>query len=828
MAAHHSPVLVEARSVDERMAVKAEVEFAPVAVVDEGRLPQARLFQDHVPQIIPPKPLLQAALLWLDKNLRTEAEFGTGFLFLPVWLGCGALIYFMLEVEPPLTPLLALCGLMSGAAFLARNHAAPRLIFTALLMACLGVVAAKVETIRYSTVMMGSEVTTRISGTLVHAEEITNGRTRLIIDVQSTERPKLKFAPERIRVSARGNFTGVEAGSSVSGLVKLFALPGPVQPNGYDFAFESYFDGVGAAGFFLGKPEFSPSTKPKTTLERIDAARSALTAHIRSILPGETGAVVAALVTGIRGAVVEADNEALRRSGLAHIMSISGLHLALAAGVLIAAIRLGFAMIPVIANHWPVKKIAASAGIIMAILYCFISGSEVATLRSTIMIVVMLGAVLAGRPAITMRNLAIAAFVLLLIWPHEIAGPGFQMSFAATAGLIAIYRWWARRAAPDNTQNAQPRGWFWRAFDAGKIVVLGTVLSSTVAGLATLPFGAFHFERLAPWGTLSNLLSLPAVSLVIMPSAVAAMVAMPFGLDGYIWPIMALGVDFMLWLAHAIASLGGPDATGPVPVAALLAATFALIVFCLPQTHLRWLGVLPLIAATGIMMLRDEPVLFVDENAKLIAFVTQSGGLAVNSSRPDDFALKNWQRTVQTTEVIKPVAAKTDAPDSNAVSGFVCSKDLCTGILRGGLRIAHAKTAQSVEQGCKAADVLIQGFAGPPVTCGNPIPVLTAGMLARNGAAAFYEDEKAQDEKTKDKTAKAKTAAGSRRRAAPLTSIQTPVMKYRIEWSYTALGRPWQGQRTFSRPARDLAPKPKRNNTVFTGTGLQPRVDREV
>jgi ComEC/Rec2-related protein len=795
---------IQVSKADERVAVGGVL-----AVASEISPPKSQR-QVVAPTKGFPNSVTDISIGWVRKNLRVEAELDTPFLFLPIWLGCGALSYFSFESEPSLRLLATLCLTVVCLVVLARNTVWPKLILTALLFGSLGAAAAKLETLRFSTVMMGSQVTTRITGILVHAEEITNGRSRLVINVQSTERPKLKFAPERIRVSARGKYSEMEAGSKVTGLVKLFSLPGPVQPSGYDFSFESYFDGVGAAGFFLGDPEFLPSDDARTITETIDVLRTDLTAHIRSIVPGETGAVVAALVTGVRGAVEEADSEALRRSGLAHIMSISGLHLALAAGVVIATIRLGLALVPAIANVWPVKKMAASAGIIMAILYCLMSGSEVATLRSTIMIIVMLGAVLVDRPAITMRNLAIAALILLAIWPHEIAGPGFQMSFAATAGLIAIYRWWARREIAE--KPVQPM-LAWRIFDGAKKAVIGTVLSSTVAGFATLPFSAYHFERLAPWGTLSNLLALPAISIIVMPSAVAAMVAMPIGLDGYIWPVMAWGVDFMLWLAHSIAGLGGPDATGPVPLGALLLSTLALVVFCLPQTKLRAIGFAPLLFAGALMLIREKPVIFIDENAKTVAFVT-GDQLAINSVRPDDFNVKNWQRTAETEGLMKPSSEPEFTGTLNPQLGFVCTKTLCVGDSKGGLRLAYMKTGDSVQQACENADIVVQGFAGPPVKCGKTAAVITSGMLARHGAAAIYVTE------NKSQT----IIRGIGWRDAPVTFFKTKTHSYRVEWSYPTLNRPWQTQRIFSQPARDMPPKPKPPKRVFAGTGLQGRV----
>lgn len=747
----------------------------------------------------------------LPRLLADEADFGTPFLLAPVFIGIGALVYFTLPQEPGLALIGGGWCAAAATAWLARRQQTARIALLAMLCVATGLLAGKLETLRFATPMMGSEVSTRITGRLVHAERLSGGRTRLWVDVMATEKPVLKFPPARVRLSARGDHSDIPAGSIIAGGVKLFALPGPLRPGGYDFAFDAYFDGNGAGGFFYGKPELVETPSSISLRERLDRARAALTRRITNAVDGETGAIVAALVTGVRGAVNEADNEALRRSGLAHILSISGLHLALVCGAVLAVIRLGFAMVPVFAERHPAHKLAAGAAIIVGVLYGLLSGFEIATQRSTIMIAIMLLAVLAGRPAVTMRNLALAAILLLLIYPHEIMGPSFQMSFAATAALIGIYRLWSSRERAEPDRSGGPVRRLARMAVAATVA---TAVTSTAAGFATLPFGAFHFERLAPWSTAANLIAFPAVSLLVMPALLLGVAALPFGLDGWAWRLAGKGVEIVMQVARTVSEWGGPDATGPVTGVSLGFAVAALLLLCLPATRLRWLAMPPALAAIVSFAVAERPVALIAEDARLVAVLTESGALAVNRRKPDDFTLTDWRRHTRANAVLKPINADTSQAETS--EGFVCDGDLCRVRLPGGVMLAHAAGVAAISAACETADIVILAQAMPGARCTGDVTVITAGMLARQGTAVLHA---AQEQAGAKAAARRKGGAGNAilrgRAKGPETAAG-----HRITWTYPQAERPWQTHRRFSRAARDMEPYRPKPKPAEPGTAV--------
>ena len=251
-------------------------------------------------------------------------------------------------------------------------------------------------------------------------------------------------------------------------------------------------------------------------------------------MPGDRGSIASALITGKRDAISAPVNDAMYISSLAHVLSISGYHMAVVAGIVFFFIRAALALVPSLASRQPIKKWAAAAALVAATFYLLLSGAEVATQRSFIMIAIVLIGVMVDRPALTFRTLTVAAFAVLLLAPEAVVHPSFQMSFAATLALIAAYQYglpW--RAEADTSLGARVALW-------GGREIAGLILASLVAGLATTPYAAFHFHRLAPYGVLANLLAMPVVSAVVMPMGILGVLAMPFGFDALFWQLMGV------------------------------------------------------------------------------------------------------------------------------------------------------------------------------------------------------------------------------------------------------------------------------------------------
>jgi len=683
----------------------------------------------------------------LQNALRREAGLGTPFLFLPVGLILGTLSYFSVPVEPaPWNVLLGL-GLLALGLFALRNRPGTgRYLLILAAAAVSGMALAQAHTHWKATSVLGSDVTTRLTGRILEIEERAGGRTRYTIEVVNTERPKLRYAPDIVRATAAGTAESYSVGGGIHGVVRLTSPSGPAHPGGYDFAFHSYFDGIGAYGFFLGKPEPTDIDVETGVLRasglRLERLRQSIGSEIGRIVPGRSGAVATALITGNKAGIPEEVNEALRISGLAHILSISGLHMALAAATVMATLRLGFAFFPHWSSRHPVKKYAAAGALAATAFYLFLAGAGVATQRSFIMLAIMLLALTFDRNAVTLRNLALAAIAVVAIAPHEVAGPGFQMSFAATAALIAVYTGWQEHARRRDRRpgNQSEPGPIAASFRTILRYALGIAVTSAVAGLATGIFAAYHFGRVAPYGLLGNLLAMPVVTMLVMPFAVAAVIAMPFGLHVYPFRIMAWAVELVIGVADWVAGLSPAFPVCQMPGASLLGFSAALALLCLPTTWLRWLA-LPLVAASALLWRADTlPLAVISEDAKQFALVEPVEGgtrLHVNRTRPNAFTLEQWIDAYRGAELVKPTASDRVA----------CEGKLCTAFFHlpsGIARIAYVGVAGkdlspngqfSVRHLCAGNDMVIFAKAPSLQSCTNGTPVLSAQMLARYGAA---------------------------------------------------------------------------------------------
>jgi competence protein ComEC len=508
--------------------------------------------------------------------------------------------------------------------------------------------------------------------------------------------------------------------------VQLLPLLGPTRPGGFDSARNSYFAQIGATGFVLGRVRTADRGENAPidirVLGAIEVFRRQMHERIRTLLPGEIGAIASALVTGIRDEISPEVNEAMRVSGLAHVLSISGLHMVLAVGALFALIRGVLALIPGLALRRPVKKWAAVAALAGATGYLVLSGAAVPTQRAYIMIAIVLVGVLIDRPALTIRTLAVAAAVLLALEPEAILHPSFQMSFAATLALVALFEQLGPSLARPPTPGSGVFGRFSERI--GRWILLGA-LTSLAAGVATTAYAAFHFHRLAPFGLLANLLAMPVISFVIMPAALFSVLLMPFGYDAFAWQIMGFGIELMLAIARWVAAL--PGAEGRVSAfgsGALLCATAGLLLLALPASRLRLIGAPLLGVALLLAVGAPRPDVLIEAEGRVVAVRGTDGRLSILDARRSRIAAENWLAADGDGRKLTPELA----------AGFVCDRERCKARTRDGSTILVMRDHGPPSEGCGEATLIVTRFDGA-MDCAAPAVDLR--MLATTGALSL-------------------------------------------------------------------------------------------
>ncbi|ODN71159.1 ComEC/Rec2 family competence protein [Methylobrevis pamukkalensis] len=689
-------------------------------------------------------------LAGLRRGLAEDITAGRGFLWLPVALGGGIALYFLLPFEPPPATFVA-AGLVTVAASLVARW---RHAFAALLlaMACGGVCLAAAHTRIGAHPMILTERTATVTAFVERAEARRGGLTRLVLRPIAISRTRPEDLPARLTVSVRASETSLAPGAAVELLARLAPPSAPVVPGGYDFARKAYFDGIGGTGFALGPVRALAVTPPlpadMTPVVALEAFRQRVGEGIRAQLPGDAGAIAAALMVGDRGAISLAADEAMRISGLSHVLSISGLHMSLVTAVLYGLVRALLAAIPPLALRLPVKSIAAVVGLAGALGYLAVSGMSVATQRSAIMTALVLVAVILGRSAINLRLVAVAALLVLLIAPEAALDPGAQMSFAAVAALISAYEWFAARLR--SQQQKSPQGGFvsegprrlWR-------FVGGLMLTSLIAGLATAPIAAWHFDRVSPLGLVANLLAVPLVTFVIMPAAVLAGLAMPTGLEGPALVAMGWGIDGMLAIARMVSDWTPSGGIVPhPPLEAVLLMIAGGTWLALWNGGHRRLGLLPLALGVLLMPFGPRPDLLISGSGTGVLIIA-GDGVPRLVGRASSFEASTWLRHVGS-----PLA-----PDDRRLrQGVACDRDAC--ILRMGEAARPQTAAQGTEPGtadatasrtlyiavirhpaafreeCRRADLVVTGLDAPR-WCQDHAAVIDRSTLRETGASTW-------------------------------------------------------------------------------------------
>jgi competence protein ComEC len=526
----------------------------------------------------------------------------------------------------------------------------------------------------------------------------------------------------RVNIAEKDVPPGLARGATVTLRARLMPPPPAAVPGAYDFAKVAWFSGLGATGRGLAPVTVTaPGDAPGAEL------RARLSAHIEDRLPGSGGGIASALATGDQGAIAEADSEAMRRSGLAHLLSVSGLHVsAVTAAAMLLVMRL-LALSPWLALRWRLPLVAAGAGAMAAIGYTLLTGAEVPTIRSCAAALLVLLALSLGREAITLRLVAAGAFFVLLLWPEALAGPSFQLSFAAVTAIVALH------------EHPRVRAWFMRR-EEGRARRLGRELGSLLltglaVELALMPIALFHFHQAGIYGALANIVAIPLTTFVIMPLEGLALLFDLIGAGAPFWWLTGEALGLLLWIAHVTSSAPGSVAALP----AMPGGAYALIVagglwVALWRSRVRWVGLAPLAIGLGWALLTPAPDLLVTGDGRHLAIRMPDGGMALLRDRAGDYTRDMLSENAGDEDGLVALAEQQDAR---------CSLDLCLIDVKSGARrwrVAATRSSyvvpwEAMAALCRSADIVVSDRRLPR-GCTPRWMKLDREVLARTGGVA--------------------------------------------------------------------------------------------
>jgi competence protein ComEC len=529
----------------------------------------------------------------------------------------------------------------------------------------------------------------------------------------------------RVSAPAQDAPAGLGDGAQLRIRARLTGPPPMALPGTYDFARDAWFRQIGGVGRALGKPELlAPGDR-----KGLNALRDRLGRHIRDKLPGPAGGIATALANGDQNAVDKDDADAMRRSGLTHLLSVSGLHIAAAIGATMLLTLKLLALSERLALRFNLVLVAAAAGAIAGVAYTLLTGAQVPTVRSCIVALLVLAGIALGREALSMRLLAVAALAILVIKPESLAGASFQLSFAAVGSIIALHSTrWARQTFMKRDEGALARA------GRGFLAMLATGLAVEIA---LVPLALYHFHRAGLYGIGANLVAIPLTTFVIMPLEAAALFLDAIGLGAPLWYLTGLAIDALLWIARTVGSASGAVAT----LAQMPGWAFGLVVagglwLCLWTSRMRLLGLLPLAIGAAAAAAAPVPQVLVTGDGTHLAVVESGGTPRILRNRSGDFIRRVF---AETSGFDGEPQVLEDAPFA------ACSHDTCVANVRSGGRnwrvLATRSTAwlewRDLVKACAQADIVVSD-RWLPRGCTPKWLRLDRESLGRTGGLAIY------------------------------------------------------------------------------------------
>lgn len=665
-------------------------------------------------------PSQAGKLDWFMAQLALQQ--GQFFYWCPVFLAFGIGAYFSMDVEPPfiLAAFLVFIVLCASAFIDHSNILHRRLILAIAVLPALGFIFSKVQLVRVHTPIILEETgPITVTGTIETIELTkTDYDARILLSDVSVEDMDQSEAPKKVRLRLRTDYD-LKVGQRISMMANLMPPSEPIMPGGFNFRRHLYFQGIGGVGFIYKNVEVISEPKGFGFHSSIETLRNAVTEKVYAVLPADRAGVATALMNGYRAGVSEGEQEVLREAGLAHLLAISGLHIGLVCGAIFFFVRLVLVSCGDFALNHPAKKYAAIAAMAGGLLYMFLAGATVPTQRAMLMSAVVFTAILLDRSPISLRLVAFAALVVLIISPFSLLSASFQLSFAAVTALVAFYEW------------MRPRLKEWRrdmnGFQRFAFYFIGIAMTSLIAGTTTAPFALYHFQQFATYGILGNMVAIPIMAFWVMPTAILSLLAMPLGLEYLPLSFMGIGISQILDISNFVSELEGSVWRIPTfSFLVFLAMVCGLLFFILWKGTLRVTGLVVFALASCFIFFEKQPIILVSSTNKLVAMTQPLDQFRVNTLRREKFVRENWERSYGLEKDSSIMIGKSDLDQCDDLG---CRSEI------GGKKIAYTQSHYAHKDDCGWADLVI---ATDPVFSKCSAKVIDTFDIHRYGAHAVY------------------------------------------------------------------------------------------
>lgn len=564
---------------------------------------------------------------------------------------------------------------------------------------CVGYAVTKYRLLSVNTTTLQREVNpTEIIGIINNVRQYEDGKLRItvekpiinnvenlnLINIRVNKYDEMPFIGDKIRIRAG-----------------LMPPPGPSMPGDYDYARQIWFENISAVGYGVSSLQIIEKERGSAAFLYQIRQRTAL--RIQQQLEGEVGSLAAALITGIRGAMPEKLVNSMRDAGLAHLLAISGLHMGLLCGVVFYITRFVLSRIPSVALLYPIKKWAAIIASFAGLGYLALSGASIPTIRAFIMVVVVFVGVLTDRKAISLRLVAIAATIILILTPEALIGVSFQMSFAAVVALVVAFE----GGGNDFLNGIRgDTGFHRKAF----YFLVASLLTSLIAELAIAPFALYHFNKIVLFGLIANLIAMPVMGSWVMPWIVVTLVLMPFGIEKIALIPLSWGLHIIMETAYFVSNLPGATLSLPaIDIKALVFLVIGALWMAVWRLNWRYFGIPIMIIGIVFAFFSKRPDILIDNEGKMIGILNNDDTITLSKLNGSRIVKDRWQQRFGQEENLSRWQYETFAPDRSEGRELSCDGLSCLyrPLKANNLLVSFVQNEQALLEDCQNADVII-------------------------------------------------------------------------------------------------------------------------